>query len=216
MLDNTFVFTPDRMAHGGLALGRYGGRVIFVPYTLAGETIRARIKEEKGGFAFAEVVEVLKPSPDRVQPPCPYFGPGRCGGCQWQHIAYPKQLEYKREVVIDQLQRIGKIGSPVVYPTRPSPAPWNYRAYMTFTAATEGALGFWSDDNSRVVPVEECAILHPALNEIYTQMEIEAPNIERVRFQVGSDPADRMVILETAMTLHRSLRLTYPSLLTCC
>lgn len=209
-LDNTFVFTPDRMAHGGLALGRHEGRIIFVPYVLPGETVRVRVTEERGKFAFAEALEILKPSPDRVQPPCPYFGPGQCGGCQWQHIAYPKQLEYKRAVVVDQLQRIGKVESPIVHPTLPSPNPWNYRAYMTFTTATEGMLGFWSDDNSRVVSIEKCAILHPALNEIYEQLEIDAPNIERVRFQVGSDAVDRMVILETADDLAPELETDLP------
>ncbi|MGD8245231.1 MAG: TRAM domain-containing protein, partial [Anaerolineae bacterium] len=80
------------MAHGGDALGRHEGKVIFVPYAIPGETVRARIVEDKDHYAFASLVEVVEPSPDRVDPPCPYFGQGKCGGCQWQHIAYDAQL----------------------------------------------------------------------------------------------------------------------------
>ena len=78
--------TLDNIAHGGEALGRHAGKVIFVPYAIPGERVRVEIVEEKERWARARLVAVLAASPDRVEPPCPYFGQDKCGGCQWQHI----------------------------------------------------------------------------------------------------------------------------------
>ena len=80
------------MVHGGKAMGRQQGRPVFVPYAIPGERITARIVEDKRSYAHAEGVALLEASPDRVPPACPHFGPGRCGGCHFQHIAYDAQL----------------------------------------------------------------------------------------------------------------------------
>jgi 23S rRNA (uracil1939-C5)-methyltransferase len=219
---DTFNLELTAMAHGGNALGRHADRVIFVPYGAPGDVIRARITEDKGRFAFAEIEEIVQPSSSRTEPPCPHFGPGECGGCRWQHIDYPTQLEHKRAVVMDQLQRLGKVSNPPVQPTMPSPQPWGYRSYMTFAAAPvhngedieaqalAPQLGFWSSDNSRVVPIEICHILHPALLDLYNQLELEAPEITRVKFQVGSDPVDRMLVIETGDDLPPEIELDLP------
>ncbi len=196
--------TLEQMAHGGKALGRHQGRVVFVPYAIPGERVRARITEDKERHAFAELVEVLEPSPARVDPPCPHFGSGLCGGCQWQHIAYEQQLIYKRDVLLDQLKRIGKFEDPVVHPVQPASYPWHYRFYATFTCALSDGhtgechhLGFWNEDNSRIVPVDTCLVLHADLLDIYESLDMTTAQIERVKFQVGTDPADRMIILYT-------------------
>src|SRR5476649_547090 len=85
---NDFELELESMANGGSALGRHDGRAIFVPYAIPGERITARVTQDKGRFARAEGVTLLDPSEARVVPRCPHFGPGRCGGCQWQHIDY--------------------------------------------------------------------------------------------------------------------------------
>ncbi len=139
---NTVTLQLTAMAHGGKALGRHEGRVIFVSYALPGETVRAEITQDKGRYAFARPVEVLEPAPDRVQPPCPYFGPTGCGGCQWQHISYQAQLRLKAEIVADQLTRIGSIAEPTVHPTLPDPTGWAYRNHAQFHPASDGGLGF--------------------------------------------------------------------------
>jgi 23S rRNA (uracil1939-C5)-methyltransferase len=208
--DDLFELELTAMAHGGAALGRHERRVVFVPYTLPGERIVARLTEERKSFARGEAVEVLSASPQRVEPPCPHFGPGQCGGCQWQHIAYDAQLEYKRAVVLDQLERIGKFDAPTVHSTLASPSPWGYRAHMTFTVDPEGRPGFWSDDNARIVPIEECHILDPALLDAFQQLDLDAEGIERVRFQVGSEPDDRMVILSTVDDLAPEIEVDFP------
>lgn len=198
------------MAHGGTALGRHEGRVIFVPYVLPGEHILARITQDKGRFAYAEALDVLETVAQRSQPACPHFGPGLCGGCHWQHADYPAQLVYKQNVVIDQFKRIGKFESPPVLPTLPAPQPWAYRAHMTFSLNEDGATGFWADDNSRIVPIDECHILHPALREVYQQLDLSAPEVKRLRFQVGSDPADVMLVIETDDDFAPELKVDLP------
>ncbi len=198
------------MAHGGAALGRHKKQVIFVPYSIPGERIRARIVEARQSYAYGELIEIIQPSPVRVEPPCPHFGPGRCGGCQFQHIAYERQLELKQQVVRDQLERIGKLKAPVVHPTIPSPSPWHYRSHATFTLTDEGHLGFYSDDNRRIVPIEVCHILHPALLDLLEQLDLEAEGIERARLQVGSEPTDQMIVLQTADDLAPAIEVDLP------
>lgn len=209
-MDQTFDLELTAMAHGGDALGRHEGRVIFVPYTIPGEVARVRITEDKGRFAHAEPLEIVTPSPDRVEPPCPHFGLGRCGGCQLQHIRYERQLEIKQNVVRDQLERIGKFRDPVVLPTIPSPDPWQYRSHVTFTALPDGQLGFYSDDNSRLIPIEVCYIIRPELLELYEQLDALPEAVERVRLQAGSDPEDRMLVLQTSDDLAPEIEVDFP------
>jgi len=211
MTDETFELELTGMAHGGTALGRHEGRVIFVPYTLPGERVLARLVEDKGRYARAEALDVLAPSPDRVTPPCPHFGPGRCGGCQWQHVDYAAQLALKREVLVDQLERIGKFDRPNVLPVLPSPHPWTYRAHMTFSLTGAGELGLWSTDSSQIIPIDTCHILHPALQDVFDQLDLSSPTLKRVRLQVGSDPSDVMLVIETEDDLAPEIELDLPA-----
>lgn len=187
----------DRIAHGGEALGRHKGKVIFVPYTIPGETVRARIVNEKRSWARAALLEVLEPSPDRVAPPCPHFGPDRCGGCQWQHIAYERQLALKQEVVIDQLRRIGKIAAPPVRSTLAVGEPLGYRNHMQFTVTRDGRLGLMRADSREAVPIDACLLLHPSLADLYASFELAWEGLRRVSLRCGVNTGERMVILET-------------------
>jgi 23S rRNA (uracil1939-C5)-methyltransferase len=207
----TIELTLEAMAHGGSALGRHEGRVVFVPYTIPGERVRARITDDKERYAHAEPVEILDPSPDRVEPPCPHFGPGKCGGCHLQHAAYDRQLEMKRRVVVDQLERIGKVKGTTVHPTIPSPSPWAYRSHAAFHARPDGRLGYYSDDASTIVPIVECHIIRPALMDLFTQLDLEGvETVERVKLQVGADPADRMIVLSTSDDLAPEIEVDFP------
>jgi tRNA/tmRNA/rRNA uracil-C5-methylase (TrmA/RlmC/RlmD family) len=94
-------------AHGGVCVARHEGRVVFVRHALPGERVRARITEDRGGsFCRADAVEILAGSPDRVEPPCRFAGPGRCGGCDWQHASGPAQRAMKASVIREQFTRI--------------------------------------------------------------------------------------------------------------
>lgn len=176
------------IAHGGSAIGRHEGRAIFVPYGIPGEQVRVRIIQDKGRFAIAEIVEVLTPSPDRIEAPCPYFGKDRCGGCQFQFIDYARQLTLKQQVVRDQLARLGGLPDVVVHPTLPSPAPYAYRSHATFHIAPDGKLGFIKTDHRTVLPVDDCLLLSPALHDAFAAAHTKrfTPGA-RIRFQSGNE-----------------------------
>jgi 23S rRNA (uracil1939-C5)-methyltransferase len=188
------------MAHGGSALGRHGGRVIFVPYTIPGETVRVEVVEEHKRWARARLVEVLAPSPHRVEPPCPYFGlstSGRplCGGCQYQHIEYEAQLAFKREVVADQLSRIGGLEVDVEEAIGAA-EPWRYRNNVQFHVTPEGYLGFLTADTNQIVPVEECLIIDPLLDDLWDTFDMRWPQLYRLSLRCGSATGDTMAIFE--------------------
>jgi tRNA/tmRNA/rRNA uracil-C5-methylase (TrmA/RlmC/RlmD family) len=140
---NTIDLDLTTIANLGQAMGRHEGKVVFVPLSLPGERVRVRIVEERKRWARAELVDVIDASPDRVEPPCPYYG--LCGGCHWQHAAYPAQLAYKHQVVAEQLRRLGRLEAPTVRPAIGAPLvdgvpePWFYRNHAQFTAVEPGA-----------------------------------------------------------------------------
>ena len=102
--------------------------VVMVPFTLPGERVRVRVFRNQKNFSEADVVEVLTPSPSRVSPPCPLFG--RCGGCQYQHLAYADQLKWKQRQVAELLKHMGGVEFPVA-PVIPSPKEFGYRSKIT-------------------------------------------------------------------------------------
>ena len=209
----TFALQLTTIAHGGAALGRHEGRVIFVPYALPGETARVEITEDKGRYAFARLVEVLEPSPDRVAPPCPYFGLTGCGGCQWQHAAYEAQLRFKAKIVADQLTRIGSIADPPVHPTLPDGSGWAYRNHAQFHPAPGGGLGFQGVSMGRprgVVTVDECPILHPLLSELYAALDFDLPGLLRLSLRAGTETGETMLIFEMEDDLPPSLESDLP------
>ena len=138
----------EDVGFGGMGVGRESGKAIFVPYTIEGEFVSAEIVREKKQFAEAELVNVREPSPDRVQPQCPYFG--RCGGCAYQHINYEHQLAIKWRQLRDVLQRIGKLKDVPMRPIIPSPEQYGYRNRIT-VHARQGVVGFFRRDSNRLI-----------------------------------------------------------------
>jgi len=199
-MGEVFELELSGMAYGGAAVGRHQGRAIFVPYAIAGERIWAEIVEDRRRYAHARLVEVLAPSPDRVQPPCPHFGPGPagpCGGCQWQHIAYPAQLRFKQEVLADQLRRIGGFADPPLQPPVPSPLPWAYRNQARFGVDREGRLGYRAFNSHRIVPIRECHILDPRLLELFQSLDLDLPGLKSLTLRVGTTSGELMMVMET-------------------
>ncbi len=179
----------DGMAHGGEALGRYSGKVIFVSFAMAGERVRVEVVDEKEHWARARLLALLSASPDRVEPPCPYFGPGRCGGCQWQHIAYPRQAELKRGIVADQLRRLGRQKDPAVAETivladDEGLLDYGYRNHAQFATTGDGRLGFRRASSHEVMQIDRCLLLAPPLDDLHAALDIgEHPS-------AGLPPAD--------------------------
>jgi 23S rRNA (uracil1939-C5)-methyltransferase len=145
----------DRLAYGGRGVGRAKSLVVFVAGAAPGDVVRARIVKTKRTFAEADVVAVTVPSPDRVQPRCPHFGP--CGGCAWQHLDYGAQARAKESIVRESLERLGGLRDVVVRPIVAAPDPWYYRNKMDFSFHPAGILGLHRrGDWNAIVPIEVC------------------------------------------------------------
>src|SRR5690606_8040881 len=189
--------------------GRADKRTVFVPYTIPGERVLARITQDKGRVAFAEGVRLLDASADRVYPRCPHFGPGRCGLCHWQHIDYDAQLLLKQDVLADQLARIGGFEDADVLPVIPSPQVWGYNYHMTMIAGENGQPGYPGVDEGRIILIEECHIIHPDLLELYDSLDLQFVGLRRLRLQIDSD-GDMMLILTMADDNAPELHLDVP------
>jgi len=180
------------VAHGGHCVARHEGRVVFVRHALPGERVRVLVTEDAGGsFCRGDAVEVLRASPDRVEPPCPFAGPGRCGGCDWQHASWPAQRELKAAVVAEQLSRLAKLDREVVVEALPG-GPVDWRTRMRVAVGPDGRAGFRAHRSHRVVPVDHCVIAVPgALDGVVDRTW--PPSSELV---VTSDAAGRVHLTE--------------------
>jgi 23S rRNA (uracil1939-C5)-methyltransferase len=184
------------MAHGGEAVARHGGKVVFVPYVLPGEEVLVELTGDKAHYSRGRAVEIIAPSPDRVEPRCPHFG--TCGGCQWQHIAYERQLTLHEEIIRSQLARIAHLADPPVRPILAAENPWCYRNHVQLHLDGEGQLGFLETDRHVVVPIRECHIMHPLLWNLFSSLEIDFPDLERVSLRASNSTGERLLILETS------------------
>ena len=160
------------VAFGGKGIGRDGGKAVFVPFTIDGERVSARIVREKKQFAEAELLEILEPSPHRVPPPCPYFG--RCGGCSYQHISYEHQLELKAHQVEQAMRRIARLADPPMRPIVPSPMPYGYRNRIT-VHAEDDFIGFYRRDVHELMDIERCPISMPEVNQALAELRAARP-----------------------------------------
>ena len=159
--------TIHDVAFGGKGVARDEGKAVFVPYTIDGERVTAKIVREKKQFAEGELVELIEPSPERTTPECPYFG--RCGGCSYQHISYIHQLELKARQVEQAMRRIGRIAEPPMQPIVPSPLPYAYRNRIT-VHAQDDVIGFYRRDAHELMDIERCPISMPEVNDALAQL----------------------------------------------
>lgn len=204
--------TFEAMAHGGEALAREeNGRVVFCPYAIAGETARVEIVEARRGFARGRLVELLTASPHRVTPRCPHFELAPpplttehdpvfatgCGGCQWQHIDYTAQLEFKTRIVREQFARVAKLPTAPVLEIIPSARAWRYRNQMRFAVNREGALCLQALESHRLVPIRECHIMAEPLDAMFQTLELAPESFDSVTLRAGENTGERMMVLES-------------------
>ncbi|POM22881.1 putative RNA methyltransferase/cg2084 [Actinomadura rubteroloni] len=189
------------VANGGFCVARHEGRVVFVRHALPGEKVRARVTDVSKKFLRADAEEIVVASPDRVPAPCPFSGPGRCGGCDWQHAALPAQRALKATVIEEQLRRVAGIERTVVveevpYPESDEfvPAPglgWRTRVQFSVDA---GAVGLRKHRSHDVEPVDECLIAHPGV-ELMGIERRRWPGTASVEGVVSAATGDRVVVL---------------------
>jgi len=197
--DDSFEIKMKAMANGGFALGTNNRRTTFVPYTIPGETVRAKVVNQQKSVDFAEGIELIDASADRVYPQCPHFGPGQCWSCQWQHIDYQAQLLLKQDVLADQLYRIGKFEDLIVEralkPVIPAPQQWAYNQNVTMVRDKSGSFGYYKIDGRTIQAVSECHVLHPELQQLFAMIDIDFDDVDRMQLWVGSDNKT-MIVLE--------------------
>jgi 23S rRNA (uracil1939-C5)-methyltransferase len=185
--------TIHDIAFGGEGVARYHEFVIFVPFVAVGEEVEAEVVEVKKRFARAKLLRVLKASPHRVQPLCPYFGD--CGGCQYQHIDYSTQLEMKRKQVADLFQRVGGFSPEVVAPVLPNPQPYGYRNRIMIRSQWDKFkqglnIGFIRADNRLVVDIQECPIAEPSVSARISEVRANPPPKGGIKVVLRKMPED--------------------------
>lgn len=166
------------LAFGGEGVARVDDFVIFVPFVALGEQVEVECVEVKKRFARARLVRVVEPAPERVTPPCKYFGD--CGGCQYQHLEYSAQLRLKQKQIADLLQRLGGVEPSLVQPVLPCPVQYGYRNRIMVRSQWDKYkqalnVGFIRVDNRLVVDIEECKIAEPRLNEELKSVRAHPP-----------------------------------------
>jgi tRNA/tmRNA/rRNA uracil-C5-methylase (TrmA/RlmC/RlmD family) len=150
-----------KVAHGGHCVTRYDGRVVFVRHALPGETVRVQITDGRAGdrFLLGDAVEVLRPSEHRVVPACRFAGPGRCGGCDWQHCELSFQRELKAAVVAEQFQRLAGLDVEVDVEALPGDKEGTrWRTRTEFAVDASGAAGLHRHHSHEIIPVDDCLI----------------------------------------------------------
>ncbi len=140
--------------------------MVLAPFVLPGERIRMEPEQEKPGLLRARVSAVLEPAPERVAPPCPYFG--RCGGCHYQHAPYDYQLAAKRAILAEELRRLGKIEPPGEIEVAAG-EPWGYRNRVQLHVR-DGRIGYREARSHNLCAIEKCPISSPGINESITQL----------------------------------------------
>lgn len=184
----------EKLIEGGYGLARMNGQVIFVPFTLPGEEALVHPKENRKGFIQAEPVQILSPSPKRIPAPCELFK--KCGGCQFQHIDPLYQAGLKTSIFKETLMRIGKIEPSPICNIILSPHSYHYRNRCQIRVEHQkgqNLLGYYAFRTHRLVPVENCPLLDPVLNEtLYTLSKIlrapfNIPGLRKIHIQLSPE-----------------------------
>jgi 23S rRNA (uracil1939-C5)-methyltransferase len=167
----SFELIPEKLVYGGAALGHAQGRTVLVPFTLPGERVEVETVRTAKGVVHARPIRILEAASQRVPPPCAYFA--RCGGCHYQHLPTEYQTVTKVEILRETLRRLGKIewkSDIAVHAAN----PWAYRnqAQLKVARMADGKveLGFFEAESHRLIPIDECPILSPRLNEILREL----------------------------------------------
>ncbi len=195
----SFELSPTKLIYGGEALGHHAGRTVLVPRVLPGECVEVEEVRTAKGVVHARPLRILQAAPDRMEPPCPYYG--RCGGCHYQHLSPELQSATKREILRETLRRLGRIDWKGDILLRAGPS-WNYRNQAQFKIARRAdgrvELGFFESQSHRVVPVDTCLLLSPRLNLVLAELRRPERTEGLAHFQeieVFADDRDEEVMI---------------------
>jgi 23S rRNA (uracil1939-C5)-methyltransferase len=200
----TFEIVPQKLVYGGDALGHHEGHPVFVPRVLPGERAEVETVRLAKGSIHARPRRILEPSPERIEPPCPYFG--RCGGCDYQHLAPARQSEIKRDILTETLRRIGKINweQPIAVHAAQA-GGYRNQAQFKVMRNPEGRaeLGFFEAYSHRLLPIDSCLLLTDKLNRVLQWLRSEPwptrlADISEVELMVDDRDEKVMLVLRGA------------------
>lgn len=167
------ILTIERLANDGSGIAHAAdGRIVFVPGSAPGDRILARVTESRRKLLRADIIEVLQPGPDRVEPPCPVFG--QCGGCSWQHIDYAAQIAAKAEILVSALRRIGNLDLPAAVAVTPSPEAYGYRGRARILVHRQQP-GYRRAASDEHVATDDCPILAEPLRQALKSLSESRP-----------------------------------------
>ena len=208
----------EKPIYGGAGLARSEGKAIFVPFTLPGEEVDARIVEDKGGYATAELDAVTEPGSDRVPPTCPYFG--ACGGCHYQHAAYPAQVQMKIAILRETLERAKIREIPEIDALTGEPFAYRNRVRL-HVQSNPFSLCYKRRNSHANLPIDKCPIAAPSLqraigtlNQQGTKLDL-ATSASEVELFTNSDESSLLLAFFTqrpATEAQPWLRKSWPQL----
>jgi 23S rRNA (uracil1939-C5)-methyltransferase len=203
---SNLIIKVERPAFGGVFIGRHEGKVVMVRgAVLPGETVEVSIDEDKKDYFTASVVKILEPSPERIEPPCEYYG--ICGGCSLQHVPYHLQVRLKEEILKDSLRRVAKIEmeheASII-----NEDPWNYRLRAQYKVSEEG-LGFHKKGTNEVVKIDCCMLMNDKINEYLQGAHSILKGVKAQEFHVtgSSELIARLITKKKAFSQKESERL---------
>ena len=193
----------EKWIYGGDGLARMApdetgrGKAVFVPFVIPGETVEATITEERPGFARARLAEIKEASASRIEPHCPYFY--RCGGCHYQHAGYSRQLEWKRDILVETLKRTAKLDLTDIQLHSAKPYQYRNRTRLKVRTQPEFAIGYHRFGTNDLLPVTECPISSPLIQRaIEATWKIggtqRAESLQEIQF--FADHADSLLLVE--------------------
>jgi 23S rRNA (uracil1939-C5)-methyltransferase len=193
----------EKWIYGGDGLARMApdetgrGKAVFIPFVMPGETVDAEIADERSGFARAKLGEIRQASAARVEPQCPYFY--RCGGCQYQHADYARQLEWKRDILVETLQRTAKIKLDDVRVHSAEPYQYRNRTRLKVRNEPGFAIGYHRLGTNELLPISDCPISSPLIRKAIAGMwkvseSHSADGLREIQFFV--DHADAKLLVE--------------------
>ncbi len=207
----------DGVSHRGEGVGRIEGKATFIPYAIPGETVEIEIVEQNKSYLRAKLLEVITPSEARVIPDCPHYY--SCGGCAYQHMTYAKQLELKRGILQDTLQRIGKINAEVK-PMLGMEDPWRYRNKVVWHLQNTGdevAMGYYMNDSHDLLDIDTCKLISQPMEDLSLYLKdrvttVKARQDGSITIRESSLDGSLMAILDGLRTIPMELIESFPKL----
>ena len=169
----------DKIVNGGYGMASSEGRVVLVPFAVPGDLLKLKpMPSERGSGKrelFCEIETIVKPSSMRVEPRCPVFG--MCGGCDFDHIPYQYELEVKKGILLEDLQRMGNLSFEKEIETHPSPSEYGYRNHAQVKVNTLGKMGFFKKRSHEIIPLpsQGCLLLRKAIKDFVLDIETFQP-----------------------------------------